>query len=161
MEVEVDTHVQSMLEFSSGAIGSMTMSFDIWDSEMPRFEIYGEDGTICIPDPDPVHGANIFQGPVWYRTRKTARWSHQPRPMGREHWQVADNTHGYNENARGLGLLDLAYAVQEGRKPRASGEIAHHVLDAMLCVLRSNETGRFETVESRCERPEPLPERFP
>ena len=161
MEVEVDTHVQSMLEFSSGAIGSMTMSFDIWDSEMPRFEIYGEDGTICIPDPDPVHGANIFQGPVWYRTRKTSRWSHQPRPTGREQWQVAENTHGHNENARGLGLLDLAYAVQEGRKPRASGEMAHHVLDAMLCVLRSNETGRFETVESHCERPEPLPERFP
>jgi predicted dehydrogenase len=161
MPVEVDTHVQSMLEFSSGVIGSMTMSFDIWDSEMPRFEIYGEKGTICIPDPDPVHGANVFDGPVWYRTRETSRWSHQPRPVGREGWQVAENTHGYNDNARGLGLVDLAYAVAEGRQPRASGEMAHHVLDAMLSILRSKESGRFETVHSRCERPEPLPERFP
>lgn len=62
MNVEVDTHVQSMIEFDTGVIGSMTMSFDVWDSEMPRLEIYGEKGTICIPDPDPVHGANIFQG---------------------------------------------------------------------------------------------------
>ncbi len=161
MEVEVDTHVQSMLAFSSGVIGSMTMSFDVWDSEMPRFEIYGEDGTICIPDPDPVHGANVFEGEVWYRTRETSRWSHQPRPSGRDHWQVAKNTHGYNENARGLGLLDLAYAVAEQRKPRASGEMAHHVLDAMLSILRSEETGRFEHVHSSCERPDPLPEVFP
>lgn len=161
MDVEVDTHVQSMLEFSSGAIGSMTMSFDIWDSEMPRFEVYGEDGTICIPDPDPVHGANVFHGPVWYRTRETSRWSHQPRPEGRDRWQVAKNTHGYNDNARGLGLLDLAYAVAEGRKPRASGEMAHHVLDVMLSILRSEESGRFERVHSGCERPDPLPEIFP
>ena len=42
MDVEVDTHSLSLLQFSSGAIGSMTMSFDVWDSETPRFEIYGE-----------------------------------------------------------------------------------------------------------------------
>lgn len=64
MEVEVDTHSQSMLSFASVEIGSMTMSFDIWDSDMPRFEIYGEEGTISISDPDPVHGANIFDGEV-------------------------------------------------------------------------------------------------
>ena len=161
MDVAVDTHVQSMFRFASGVIGSMTISFDVWDSEMARFEIYGEDGTICIPDPDPVHGANVFGGPVWYRTRDTSRWSHQPRPEGREHWQVAENTHGYNENARGLGLLDLAYAVAEGRPPRASGEMAYHVLDVMLSMLRSSDSGRFEPVQSHCDRPAPLPEVFP
>ena len=83
------------------------------------------------------------------------------RPKGRGDWQVADNSHGYNDNARGLGLLDLAYAVAEGRKPRASGDVAYHVLDAMLSILQSNESGRFETLRSTCERPEPLPERFP
>lgn len=82
MDVEVDTHVQCMLAFSSGVIGSMIMSFDVWDSEIPRFEIYGEDGTICMPDPDPVHGANVFGGEVRYRTRETSRWTHQPRPGG-------------------------------------------------------------------------------
>jgi len=30
MRVEVDTHVCGMLEFSSGVIGSLMMSFDIW-----------------------------------------------------------------------------------------------------------------------------------
>jgi predicted dehydrogenase len=68
MTVEMDTHVLGLIEFAAGVIGSMTTSFDVWDSQTPRLEIYGEYGTICIPDPDPVHGANIFQGEVWYRT---------------------------------------------------------------------------------------------
>jgi predicted dehydrogenase len=161
MNVDVDTHSLSMLEFESGALGSMTISFDVWDSETPRFEIYGTQGTICIPDPDPVHGANDFHGPVWYRTRKQSRWEFQPRPTDRPtDWCVAENRHGFNENSRGLGLLDLSYAVKEGRAPRASGDLAQHVLDVMLGILESPETGGYVDIKSRCERPKPLPENF-
>ncbi|WP_425078731.1 Gfo/Idh/MocA family protein [Ruegeria denitrificans] len=160
MDVEVDTHSLSLLQFSSGAIGSMTMSFDIWDSETPRFEIYGENGTISIPDPDPVHGANIFQGDVWLKTRDTSRWSHQPRPTGREDWQVVENKHGFNEDSRGLGLLDLALAAQEGRQPRASGALAYHVFEVMDAIERAPKFGAYQTIESRCAAPEPLPVDF-
>ncbi|MCJ8307437.1 MAG: Gfo/Idh/MocA family oxidoreductase [Rhizobiaceae bacterium] len=161
MPVEVDTHNLSLIEFESGVIGQMMMSFDVWDSETPRFEIYGEEGTICIPDPDPVHGANIFQGDVWLRTKQTARWTHQPRPTGRDNWQVAENTHGFNYDARGLGLLDLAYAVRDQRPPRASGEMAFHVYEAMESMLASPGLGAFVDINSTCARPEPLPENFP
>lgn len=161
MPVEVDTHSLSLIEFESGVIGQMMVSFDVWDSETPRFEIYGEEGTICIPDPDPVHGANIFQGEVWVRTRHTARWTHQPRPTGRDTWQVAENTHGFNHDARGLGLLDLAYAVRDNRPPRASGDLAFHVCEAMEGILSSPGQGRFVDLASRCARPLPLPEDFP
>lgn len=161
MPVEVDTHNLSLIEFESGVIGQMMMSFDVWDSETPRFEIYGEDGTICIPDPDPVHGANIFQGEVWLRTKQTARWTHQPRPTGRDSWQVAENTHGFNYDARGLGLLDLAYAVRDQRPPRASGEVAFHVYEAMESMLASPGLGAFVDIKSTCARPQPLPENFP
>ncbi|MEX3007599.1 Gfo/Idh/MocA family protein [Hoeflea sp. TYP-13] len=161
MQVDVDTHVQGMLEFASGAIGSITMSFDIWDSEMPRLEIYGENGTICIPDPDPVHGANVFEGEVLYRTRETSRWSHKPRATGRESWQVAENGHGLNEDNRGIGLVDMAYAIHENRPPRASGELAYHVLEVMTGILDSHGAGRFAQISSRCAVPEPLPQIFP
>ena len=161
MEVEVETHVLGLLEFSSGVVGQMMMSFDVWDSETPRFEIYGEDGTICIPDPDPVHGANLFEGPVWYRTRETARWSYKPRVAGLDDWQVADNTHGFNSDHRGLGLLDLAYAVRDRRSPRAGGDMAQHVLEAMLGILEAPKTGAYHALESTCAKPAPLPEDFP
>lgn len=161
LDVEVDTHSLSMLEFESGAIGSMTLSFDIWDSETPRLEIYGEDGTICIPDPDPVHGANIFQGPVLYRTRKQSRWEFQPRPKDRGDWLVAENTHGFNQDSRGLGLLDLAYAVRNKRAVRASGELAAHVYEVMNGILDAADQGGFVDINSRCSVPEVLPENFP
>jgi predicted dehydrogenase len=162
MEVAVDTHSLSLLQFESGALGSMTMSFDVWDSETPRLEIYGTEGTICIPDPDPVHGANDFHGPVWLRTRATSRWEFQPRPTDRPaDWQEVANTHGFNENSRGLGLLDLAYAVRDNRAPRASGELAQHVLEVMTGIDAAPGQGGYVDILSRCTVPEPLPETFP
>ena len=161
MPVEVDTHSQSMIRFSSGVIGTMTMSFDVWDSETPRFEIYGEEGTICIPDPDPVHGANIFQGPVWYRTRAQSRWEFQPRPTGRDDWQLAKTTHGFNEDCRGLGLLDLAYAVRDDRPVRAGGDLAQHVLKVMAGIEESAREGRLVDIDGSCRVPDRLPETFP
>jgi hypothetical protein len=59
-----------------------------------------------------------------------------------------------------LGLLDLSYAVKEDRAPRASGDLAQHVLDVMLGILESPETGGYVDIKSRCERPKPLPENF-
>ena len=161
MPVEVDTHVESLLEFRSGVIGSMTMSFDVWDSEMPRLEIYGTEGTICVPDLDPVQGANVFHGPILYRTKETSRWTHKPRPTGRDDWQVADTTHGFNDDWRGLGLLDLAFAVRDARKPRASAEMAFHVFEVMAGILNAPKLGRYVDIESTCARPDPLPENFP
>lgn len=158
MPVEVDTHVQGLLEFETGVVGSITMSFDVWDSETPRFEIYGENGVICVPDPDPVHGANIFQGEVWYRTRETSRWSHQPRPMGRDAWQVAENTHGLNEDSRGIGLIEMVDAIRHQRAPRCSGELAFHVLEAMHGILDSPQRGTFVDLTSRPPEIEILPE---
>ncbi len=161
MDVEVDTHVQGMLEFENGAIGSMTMSFDVWDSETPRFEIYGTEGTICIPDPDPTDGANNFNGEVWWRTRATSRWTHKPRLVGRETWQTAENTHGINEDSRGVGLIEMADAISHGRTPRCSGELAYHVLEVMSGILNSQAAGQFAEISSRSTIPDILPESFP
>ncbi|MEM7445334.1 MAG: Gfo/Idh/MocA family oxidoreductase [Pseudomonadota bacterium] len=161
IDVEIDTHVLGMLEFSSGVIGSISTSFDVWDSQTPRLEIYGENGTICIPDLDPIHGANVFEGEVWFRTRETSRWTYKPRVPGLDDWQVAENTHGFNEDSRGLGLLDLVYAVRNRRPVRASGEMAQHVVEIMSGILDSPSTGSYRVIESTCTVPEPLPEDFP
>ena len=161
MPVEEDTHSLNLIAFENGVIGEMMVSFDVWESETPRFEIYGEDGTICIPDPDPGDGANIFQGPVWYRTRAEARWTMRPRPKVPAEWCVAENTHGFNYDARGLGLLEMADAVVQAREPRASGALAYHVTEAMEAMLTSARENRFVDVASTCARPELLPETFP
>jgi len=161
MTVDVDTHVCGMLEFFNGVLGSLMMSFDVWDSQLPRMEIYGEQGTICIPDPDPTDGTNIFGGEVYYKTRETARWNYRPRVQGLDEWDVAANNHGYNEDSRGLGLADLAYAVRDNRPPRASGKMAFHVFDIMMGILESSKSGEYSVLESTCSIPSPLPANFP
>ena len=158
MPVEVDTHCLSLIEFESGVIGQIMASFDVWESETPRLEIYGTQGTLCIPDPDPGDGANIFDGPVWVRTRETARWTMRPRPKAPAEWGVADNTHGLNFDARGVGLADLAVAVREGREPRASGALALHLCEVMEGMLQSPALGGFVEIKSTCVRPPMLVE---
>ncbi len=158
MPVEVDTHCLSLIEFESGVVGQLMVSFDVWESETPRLEIYGTEGTICIADSDPVAGANVFQGEVWLRTRATSRWTMRPRPKAPPEWEVAKNTHGLNFDARGAGLAELASAVKDGREPRASGTLGLHLCEVMQGMLDSSALGRFVDIQSTCSRPDMLPE---
>jgi hypothetical protein len=66
-------------------------------------------------------------------------------------------THGYADNSRGLGVADMAQAMASGRAHRASGEMAHHVLDIMVAIHESSKDDRHVLLGSRCERPAPLP----
>ncbi len=50
--VEVATHVAGVLTFVSGAAVSMTMSFDVARHKHVPIEIYGEAGSLIVPDPN-------------------------------------------------------------------------------------------------------------
>ena len=60
------------------------------------------------------------------------------------------------ENPRGIGLVDLVYALEEGRKPRASGEMALHSLEVMECILKSAHEHVFCEPTTTFEQPKPL-----
>jgi hypothetical protein len=61
-------------------------------------------------------------------------------------------TAGYHKGERGVGLLDFV----EGHGC-ASGEVALHVLEVMLGILASAESGAKVAIESTVERPSPVP----
>ena len=42
---------------------------------------------------------------------------------------------------RGVGVLEMARAIRAGRAPRASGELAYHVLDVLLSIEESAARG--------------------
>lgn len=54
IDIEMDTHVVANLEFTGGAVGTLVMSFDVWDSNLPRMEIYGSKGTLCMAEQIPL-----------------------------------------------------------------------------------------------------------
>lgn len=141
--VTTPTHITATLELAAGPIATLLTSFDVWHSELPRIEIYGELGTLSLPDP------NTFGGPLRVRLADDAAWRELPL------------THGYRENSRGLGVADMAAALIEGRAGRASGELAYHVLDLMHSILESAESGQRVTLSSSTERPAALPPQWP
>ena len=138
IQVNTPTHIAGVLDFASGAIGTLVTSFDVWSHQLPRIEIYGTEGTLSVPDP------NTFGGPVSIRRADDSEWHDVPL------------THNYTENSRGIGLVDMVYALQTGRAHRANGELAYHVLDIMDAILDASREGRHIELTSQCERPEPL-----
>jgi predicted dehydrogenase len=139
IKVNTPTHVAGIIEFASGAIGTIVTSFDVWAHELPYIEIYGTEGSMSLPDP------NSFSGPVRIRRTDAIEWNEVPL------------THGYTENSRGIAVADMAYALRSGRPHRASGKLAYHVLDIMLAFLESAREGRHVQLTSTCSRPAPLP----
>lgn len=58
---------------------------------------------------------------------------------------------------RGIGVADMAHAIDAGRAHRASGELAYHVLEVLTSLERSSDGGVAVEIASRCSRPAPLP----
>lgn len=139
IEVEVPTHIVGVLEFVSGAIGTLVTSFDVWSSEAPRMEIFGAEGTLSLPDP------NGFGGPVRLKRMDDREWREMPL------------THGCAGNDRGIGVADMAAAVARSCEHRASGALAYHVLDIMHAFHEAASEGRHIMIGSTCARPEALP----
>jgi predicted dehydrogenase len=138
IDVEVPTHIAGVLDFASGAVGTVITSFDVYSHTLPWIEIYGTEGTLRVPDP------NTFGGPVLVKRYRAETWSEIP--------LLKD----YAENSRGLGITDMAEAIGEGRPHRASGELAYHVLDLMHGIHDASASGKYYEVKSACARPEPL-----
>jgi predicted dehydrogenase len=136
--VGTPTHVSTVLELESGVTANLVASFEATDRYVCDLEIHGRQGVVSLPDP------NSFEGPLRVR-RNRGEWE-----------EVVYASRGARE-ARGIGLQDLAEAVAESRAPRASGALGAHVVDVARSVLRAAAEARTIEVESRTERPEPLP----
>lgn len=164
--VEVDTHVTGALRFASGALATIIATFDVWDSELPRIEIYGTEGTILVPDLDPLSGPNLFGGPVLFRDAASSRWRGVPRADPLPAWAEVPIEHpftstSHQDNSRGIGLVDMAYAIRDDRPSRASGEMALHAVEVMEGMLTSAREDRFVAMTTTFERPAALPVDWP
>jgi predicted dehydrogenase len=144
VKVEVPTHVAGVLAFRDGTVCSLINSFDVWGANLPHIEVYGTTGSLQVPNP------NRFGG--YAKVRK----------MGSEEWLAVPPLGGFREDARaedlrGIGVLDMAYAMRLGRAHRANVDVAYHVLDVMEGLYESSSSGRHFSLSSSCERPPPLP----
>ncbi len=138
MPVRVATHVTGTLVFKSGALGPVTLSFDIPKHSSVPLPVYGPTASLLVPDP------NWFGGDV-----KLAE------PRGE--WVDVPVTLSYSDaNYRSLGLADMAYAILGGRPHRASGALALHVLEVMEAFAVASQSGAIVDIVTTVDRPAPL-----
>jgi predicted dehydrogenase len=147
--VNTPTTIHGIMEFHNGAVVTLNASWDVWAHGHAPMELYGEAGTVFVPDP------NFFGGDVRITregepVKRLPKWNH---PFG-----VANqkHDHGMMANYRTAGLADMAVAIVEGRPHRCSMELALHAVDVMTGILRSGETGKFVPMQTSCERPAAL-----
>lgn len=129
------------LEFGSGLLATLVLS---WGTvplpEVPVFEVFGSEGVLRFPNP------NNFGDPAFVRRHGDDEWTEVPASRQPETWR---------RNLRGLGVAEMVAALRAGRAPRASGEIACHVVDLIAGLVASAETGRHVEPTTTCT-PAPL-----
>ena len=135
--VTVPTTVTALVEFEAGSSAQLVLSVESALRRVGFVELTGTLGTAVLPDP------NRFDGPT--RLYSSA---------GAEPEELAPGGHAAS---RGTGTLELARAIRAGVPERASGELAFHVLDAMLAIEESLTRGQSVEVRSTTAVPPVLP----
>ena len=139
LPVEVPTHSSGTLEFHSGSVITMNISFDVHSHGHSPIELYGTEGSLKCPDP------NTFGGPVEMFTAASGKWEAQ------------NLSHPYAENMRSIGAADMAYAILSGRKHRCSGDLALHALEVMHAFEKSSDSKKHVTIKSKPKQPAAFP----
>ena len=124
--VQVATHVTGVLAHASGALSTVTMSFDAVGSHSRPIEVHGTAGSLVVPDP------NRFDGDV------------ELRALGAREWEVLPPSAGFEGAGRGIGLLEMVGAAGLGdapSTPRAGGDVGLHVMEIMTGLLDSVDDG--------------------
>ena len=152
--VDVDTHLTGSIEFSSGAIATIVTTFDAHYTSQARFEVYGTEGTLIVPDP------NTFGGPVLLYRREDTPIGPRVDPALAKPEEISMYPNyrqiplmfGYRNNSRGLGLADMCKAVESGRDFRANSNQQYHVLEILTSFSKSAESRSYIDLKSKYTR---------
>lgn len=155
IEVETPTHYSSILRLKSGVVVNFNVSFDIYRSNLPMFEIYGDGGTLTYPDPNfgggtpSVYRKEQYTDTVYQKTEEA---------MARKDrfYELPELYPRVKDYSRGLGVLDLAKAIEANSKNRANGRLIMHITEAIEGMRISSDNAEFYKMKTTCERPEPL-----
>lgn len=162
IEPSLPTHYVGILKLRSGIFGNINMSWDVWNTQLPRLEIYGTKGMITLPDP------NMTDGPVYVflakdfmeemntipREKTGERVGFLYGPAREKYYQEVPLAYRGSGNMRGIAACEMAMAISEGRPHRASGEMAAHVVDILNSLEEAAEKHSIVKLSTSFEIPE-------
>lgn len=140
-EMQCETLMSGTLRFANDCIGSLLFNSETiqLSPEQPVFTLFGTNGIMHMADP------NKFGGDV----RVTLKGNSVP--------FVMQQSHGYNDESRGLGVAEMAWALRKSVPHRASKEMAYHALEVLHGLVTSGEQRRFCPIVSTFSLPAALP----
>ena len=152
-KVECPTTYLSTITFKNNSVIRLTLSFDVIAHQRNHIELYGEKGSMIVPDP------NMFGGSVLTCNKLGDNWKEfktSKMPLGRINIRTQSsraNETPTNANYRGVGLSEMAYAIENKRKHLCNGEISLHVLDIITSIMKAARSGKTQYIKSFCAKP--------
>ena len=154
---EAPNLIQAALEFECGVLGTLT-ACDYGTNVFPEegLMIYGTKGRMFCPDP------NTFGGPVKLRVAGDSEWREMPLLFaynGTEPYPgTADDKAalGWETSRRGVGVIDLAWAILNDRPQRLSNEQGLHMIEIIHGVVSGCTTGQYYEMTTHPKRMVPL-----
>ena len=136
---ESETYLTGSMQFRNGCVGTLHFNSRSIRTEKPYVAFYGTEGILFLEDP------NFFGGDVKVILK------------GRTEPVVFPHTNGYDGDDRGLGVAEMAWALQMGRVPRTRADMALHSLEVLTGMIESGRTKGFYEMQTRFERQPMLP----
>ena len=136
IKVDIPTTLISQIEFENGTLIDSFFSFDIWKHNKNHIELYGDLGSINIPDP------NTFGGSIQLCTEKNGEWETIETNENNLGKINVENSKKTNEkpgiaNYRGIGVSEMVDSIKNNRINRCNGELSLHVLDILDTIIKS------------------------
>src|SRR5210317_1883564 len=152
-KVECPTTYLSTITFENGTIIRLTLSFDVIAHQRNHIELYGEKGSMIVPDP------NMFGGSVYVCKKLDDPWKEyktNKMPLGKINIRSQSsraNESPTNANYRGAGLAEMAYSIENKIEHMCNGELSLHVLDIIQSIMRSAKLKKTENLSTKCKIP--------
>ena len=152
-KVNCPTTYLSTITFKNKTVIRLTLSFDVIAHQRNHIELYGEKGSMIVPDPN-MFGGSVFTckklGDNWKEFKTTKM------PLGKINIRTQSsraNEAPTNANYRGAGLSEMAYSIEKKRKHLCNGEISLHVLDIITSIMKASKSGVNQSINTDCVKP--------
>ena len=155
-KVECPTTYLSTITFENGTVIRLTLSFDVIAHQRNHIELYGDKGSMIVPDP------NMFGGSVYICKKLGDPWTEyktSKKPLGKINIRSQSsraNESATNSNYRGAGLAEMAYSIENKKINKCNGELSLHILDIIQSTMKACTSGKPQSIKTTCAKPQPF-----
>ena len=152
-KVECPTTYFSTIKFLNGTIIRLTLSFDVISHLRNHIELYGNEGSMIVPDP------NMFGGSVLISKKLGSSWKNfktNKMTLGKINIRSQSsraNESPTNANYRGVGLSEMISSIQKRKLHKCNGNLSLHVLNIIDAIHNSAKKRKTVRINNLCDRP--------